>query len=371
MSSTSEASVSWAQALAWRMGQQFLDSPSAGSVAEVVRRLGAVLSADDSLADLAVRTRLANSSPGDVAVSLADGEVIEVFAFRGAKHYLAADEGGIYLALRSAGRQWELASWVEHYRLTPADWPDFRAAVRAALTDGPLTVVELGRSLARQRAYRHLRPVFDAGATTLIKSLMWQGDVSFGPRRDGVPTLQRLDTNPLWRPIPDLEEAGPRAITGYLRAYGPATLDHLHYWFGEGLSAGRKRLARWFSELGDRLAAVDVDGTLAYVVRDDVEALAAAVPSDAVRLLPAHDQWAIGPGTSDAHVTPPVLRDLITRKANPVVVGGVVRGTWTRHGDELTLAWFGEGRRPDEGIRREADRLADIVGRDLRLVFPQ
>ena len=78
-----------------------------------------------------------------------------------------------------------------------------------------------------------------------------------------------------------------------------------------------------------------------------------------------------GPGTSDAHVTPPALRDLITRKANPVVVGGVVRGTWTRHGDKLTLAWFGEGRRPDEGIRREASRLADVVGRGLRLVFPQ
>jgi hypothetical protein len=123
-----------------------------------------------------------------------------------------------------------LTRWAEHYRLTPADWPDFRAAVRAALTNGPLTVVELGQVLTQQRAYRHLRPVFDAGATTLIKALMWQGDVSFGPRRDGVPTLQRLDTNPLWRPILDLEEAGPRAITAYLRAYGPATLDHLHYW---------------------------------------------------------------------------------------------------------------------------------------------
>jgi hypothetical protein len=116
---------------------------------------------------------------------------------------------------------------------------------------------------------------------------------------------------------------------------------------------------------------VDVDGTLAYVVRDDVEALEAAAPSEAVRLLPAHDQWVIGPGTSDAHVTPPVLRDPITRKANPVVVGGVVRGTWTRHGDDLTLAWCGEGHRPDEAIRREADRLADIVGRDLRVVLAQ
>jgi hypothetical protein len=304
-----------------------------------------------------------------VAVALADGELIEVFAFRGAKHYLSADEGGIYLALRSAGRQWELASWVEHYRLAPSDWPEFRAAVRMALSDGPLTVVELGQALARYPAYRHLQPIFDAGAGTLIKPLTWQGDVSLGPSRDGRQTLQRLDSNPRWRTFPDLEEAGRRAVMAYFLTYGPATLDHLHYWLGEGLSAGRKRLATSFSELGDRLAAVDVDGTLAYVVRDDVDALDGTVPSDAVRFLPGHDQWVIGPGTKDVHITPTALRDLVTRKANPVVVGGVVRGTWSRDGDEVTVTWLDERRRPDNEIGREAGRLANILGRDLHLVF--
>ncbi len=90
-------------------------------------------------------------------------------------HYLSPEEGGVYLAVRSAGRQWELPSWVEFYRLTPEDWPDFRAAVREALSDGPLTIAELGRALTAQRAYRHLEPVFDEGAGTLIKPLTWQG----------------------------------------------------------------------------------------------------------------------------------------------------------------------------------------------------
>ncbi len=59
-----------------------------------------------------------------------------------------------------------------------------------------------------------------------------------------------------------------------------------------------------------------------------------------VRLLPGHDQWVMGPGTKDVHVTPPALRDLMTRKANPVIVGGVVSGTWARKGDELTVTWL-------------------------------
>ena len=288
MSTSTEASVTWAQALAWRMERQLLDPVGSESVAGVVRRLGAVLSMDESLAELAVRTRRATSRPGELAAALADGEVIKAFAFRGSMHYLSPEEGGIYLALRSAGRQWELPSWVEYYRLAPSDWPDFRAAVRAALSDGPLTVVELGEALARHRAYRHLKPVFDEGAGTLIKPLTWQGDMSFGPPRDGQPTFQRLDSNPRWRGIPDLDDAGPRAITAYFRTYGPATLDHLHYWLGDGLSAGRRRLEAWFAELGDRLVAVDVEGTAAYVVREDVDALEAvasigggAVPSRA------------------------------------------------------------------------------------------
>ncbi len=191
MTTSTEASVTWAQALAWRMERQLLDPVGPASVAGVVRRLGAVLSMDESLAELAVRTRCATSRPGQLARALAEGTIIKAFAFRGSMHYLSPEDGGVYLALRSAGRQWERPSWVEYYQLTAADWPDFRAAVRDALSDGPLTVVELGDVLTKRRVYRHLKPVFDEGAGTLIKPLTWQGDMSFGPPRDG-PTSSLL-----------------------------------------------------------------------------------------------------------------------------------------------------------------------------------
>ncbi|MEP7088780.1 MAG: crosslink repair DNA glycosylase YcaQ family protein [Nocardioidaceae bacterium] len=367
MSRPTETSVTWARALAWRMERQLLDPIGSESVAGVVHQLGAVLSMDESMAELAVRTRQETSRPGELAAALGEGEVIKTFAFRGSMHYLSPQEGGIYLALRSAGRQWELPSWVEHYRLTASDWPDFRATVRAALSDGPLTVNELGQAVTRHRAYQHLKPVFEEGAGTLIKALAWQGDMSIGSSRGGLHTFQRLDSNPRWQGIPDLEDAGPRAITAYLRTYGPATPEHLHYWLGNGLSAGRKRLTSWLCELGDRLTGVDVEGTEAYVVREDVDAMEATPPSEAVRLLPGHDQWVIGPGTKDLHVTPSSRRDLMTRKANPVIHGGVVCGTWARKGNELTVTWLDERPRPQEAIAREVDRLAHLVGRDLHL----
>jgi hypothetical protein len=57
----------------------------------------------------------------------------------------------------------------------------------------------------------------------------------------------------------------------------------------------------------------------------------------------------------------------MTRKANPVIVGGVVSGTWARKGDEITVTWLDERRRPVEAIEREAGRLAGILDRDLRI----
>ena len=367
MSSPSDLRVTWGQALAWRMGRHLLDPIGSGSVDGVVRRLGAVLSMDESLAELAVSSRCQTARPGELAAALADGAVIKAFAFRGAVHYLAPEDGGVYLAVRAAGRQWELRSWVDHYRLAPSDWPDFRAAVRDALADGPLTVPQLGEALGRRRAYRHLRAVLEDDGWALLKALTWQGDMSIGPPVDGQPAFQRLDTNPRWRGVPALEEAGPRAVTAYLATYGPATRDHLHYWLGSGLSAGRRRLDGWIDGLGDRLVPVDVEGTTAYVLAEDVGSLAASRPSEAVRFLPGHDQWVMGPGTKDVHVTPAPRRELVTRKANPVVLGGVVCGTWARRADEVAVTWLDERPPPVVALEEEVQRLARFLDRDLRL----
>ena len=47
MGTDAEVSITWAQALGWRMERHLLDPVGSESVAEVVRRLGAVLSMDE------------------------------------------------------------------------------------------------------------------------------------------------------------------------------------------------------------------------------------------------------------------------------------------------------------------------------------
>jgi hypothetical protein len=349
------------------MQRHLLEPVGNQSTADVVKRLGAVLATDEASAELAVGARRVGSRSGDLRQAFSSGEVIKVFAFRGAMHYLSPDDGGAYLALRSAGRQWELPSWQKYYELKATDWPGFREAVREALEEGPLTITELGAAVTRKSAYRHLRPVFADGAGTLIKPLTWQGDMSFGPPRDGKPTFQRLAVNARWTGIWDLDEAGPYAILQYVRSYGPATHDHIHYWLGDGLSAGRKRLQGWLGQLGSRLAAVDVDGDTAYTVSEDVDALMTTRPTEAVRLLPGHDQWVMGPGTKDQHVVPPALRTAVTRKANLVVVGGCVSGTWLAKGGDIEVTWYERsGALPRSALMEQVDRLATMTGQQLR-----
>jgi DNA glycosylase AlkZ-like len=191
--------------------------------------------------------------------------------------------------------------------------------------------------------------------------------MSFAPSRDGRATFQRLDTNPRWDGVPDLDEAGMRAVEAYFRAYGPATPDHLRYWLGEGLGAGRKRIRSWIAAVGDRLAAVDVDGESTYVLREHLEELTSTTARTTIRLLPGYDQWVLGPGTADAHVVPPARRTLVSRQANVVIACGRVSGTWSLTDDQVVVAWFTEAAPPaPEALAGEVFRLATILDRPLQ-----
>jgi Winged helix DNA-binding domain len=364
-----ELSVTWPRALGWRLGRHLLAPVGDQQPGEVVRRLGAVLSMDESLAEIAVRVRMQDSQTGVLARALASGEIINAFAFRGSMHYLSAEDGGAYLAIRCAGRQWELPSWQQYYELTPSDWPRFREAVREALSEGPLTIAELGAVLTSRAAYRHLRPVFDEGAGTLIKPLTWQGDIGFGPRRGRHRTVQRLDHNPRWAGMWDLDDAGRHAVARYFASYGPTDADLVHYWLGNGLSAGTRRLRGWLYDLRDQLVSVDVEGQTRHILREDAESLLAAEPSPVVRFLPGHDQWVMGPGTRETHIVPPGRRTLVTHKASLVTAGGVVRGTWAVKDDELAVKWLDNDTPSREDLAQETGRLATIFGRPLDLVL--
>ncbi len=147
-------------------------------------------------------------------------------------NYLLPEDAGTYLALRAVGRQWELNSWREFYRLEPADWTVLRTVVRDALSSGPLSQRELADAVVRDARFSHLTGALTDKSCTFLKPFAWQGDLSLAPPRDGALMLQSPVLALGWSGIPEVEDAGPRAVRAYLSAYGPATVGHLQYWLG-------------------------------------------------------------------------------------------------------------------------------------------
>jgi hypothetical protein len=319
---------------------------------------------------LAIRRRLARPAPAAVQRAVDDGDLIKTYAFRGATHLMAVADAGTYLALRGANRQWELPSWQSHDDLRPEDWPTLRAAVREALAAAPLTQPELVDAVTSAPRFRHLRSGLADPSHTLLKPLAWQGDLCFGPARDGQHTFQLCEAVPGWTGLPALAEAGPAAVLAYLAGYGPVTRAQVHYWLVAGLSAGRRRVDGWLDSLvGDGVGKVVVDGEPLLVPSDQVDDLEAQEPADSVTLLPGHDQWVLGVGTADERVVPPARRGVVTRGANLVLRAGVVAGTWKATATQLLVSGFPEaGAPPGTGLAEEARRLAGLLGRELDVV---
>ena len=162
--------------------------------------------------------------------------------------------------------------------MAPGDWPAFREAVREAVAEGPLTREELAVAVARRRPFRAAAAGLVSSSDTLLKALMWQGDLCFGPAREGKGTVQGMHQVKRWAGLPDIDDAGRWAVEAYIRTYGPTSTDGVQYYLGAGLSAGRKALRGWL-EISDRLVVVDIDGEGLLLFADDVDDLTSTVTS--------------------------------------------------------------------------------------------
>ena len=80
--------TSWAQVVAWRMQQQWLEEPGRASTVSIVRRLCGVQSQVPSAAALAVAVRQSRPDPEGVHEALRTKELMRTWAMRGTLHAL-------------------------------------------------------------------------------------------------------------------------------------------------------------------------------------------------------------------------------------------------------------------------------------------
>jgi Winged helix DNA-binding domain len=185
-----------------------------------------------------------------------------------------------------------------------------------------------------------------------------------GPASGNRVTFTRPDRLlPAWTGLPEPDEAARAVVPAYLRAHGPATMERFDVWLTRGTS--RKGMLRsWFAALGDDLVTVDVEGTSAYLLAEDADDLAGTAPTAAVRLLPAFDQYVLGPGTAATEILASERRAEVSRAAgwiSPVVVAaGRAAGVWDRDGREIDVQLFDDGP-PAGALDAAIERMREVV----------
>ncbi|MFC4913463.1 DNA glycosylase AlkZ-like family protein [Actinomadura gamaensis] len=367
--------VTWAQALAWRMRRQYVESPSGASAVEVAGRLAGVQAQVASAADLAVRIRqyapsgtasaVASGTASAVefgtaaavefgtAAAVASGALVKTWAMRGTLHLLPAGDAPAYLALCAAPRTWEKKSWQKNFGATPGDVEAIAEAARAALADGtPLTREQLTTAIVEETGSTHLAEVLGSGWGPLLKPLAWTGVLCHGPSRGNRVTFVR----PPWESLPPVEDAARTVVRAFLGAHGPATPEAFDAWLVR--SANRKKDVRaWFEAAG--LAEVDVEGTPMFVLDDHLDDLLSTEPSESVRLLGPFDQYVLAGGTGSPHLVPPAHRSAVSRTAgwiSPVVLfQGRVAGVWDAADPSAAPTLFEDV--PVPALNSELDRV--------------
>jgi hypothetical protein len=352
------------QVLSWRMRRQFLDRPEDVSAATVVERLCGVQAQVVSAAEQAVAVRRA-SGAGE---ALQRRKLIKVWAMRGTLHLLTAGSAGAYLSLLAAARTWEKGAWQRTFA-TAAQVDAITDAVRGVLPGQVLSREELTRAIVAKIRDETLAELLASGWGTVLKPLAWQGYLCHGPSGGNRVTFTSPETwVDGWTGLPDPVEAAERVVPAYLGAFGPATMESFDQWLIRGASK-KASLRKWFAGLVESgvLTEVSVGGRAAYARTADLDDIAAAEPLPGVRLLPAFDQFVLGPGTKDDQVIAPERRALISRTGGwispVVVVGGRVAGTWESTAQGIAVTLFAEaGPVPEDELTSEASYIARVIG---------
>ena len=235
-------------------------------------------------------------------------------------------------------------------------------AVHDSLRDGPLQRDDFHQALRERLPAELLRWCKGCGSHHVHPSL-WRATGIRGVLaivgRDGRSAVFGLPPE-----VPAMEDPGAELARRFLRAYGPARPKLLADWAGLASSHAK---ALW--ERAGELTPVGLDGTKAWVLADDVDALVDGARPDGVRLLPNLDPLAAA-RDRELLVPDPELRKRIWRQLGGpgiVLAWGEPAALWrpAKKGKRLVvtvepLARLTSAAKDELAV--EADRIAPFRG---------
>ena len=380
-SSTAPAlSTDWSRVLAVRLARQgLIERTGPDGLVDVVGRLIGLHAQVMSSAELQAGARIDGLRPTDIRDALwSKRTLVKTWAFRQTLHLLTPDDlAEFVLAARSLER-WHTPAWLRYFNMTEEGVAEVTDAIGAALSDRPMTRVEVVDAVVKRVGRPHLREDMLTGWGTFLGPAAQRGQLVFGPSEGrNVAFVQpsawlgrRIQT--AGADLTAADEALGRLIGRYLSAFPGSSREMIARWWGGGRMAG---VTRALKALPTPLVEIDVEGTRGLVREEDLDVLAGASPEHPLRLLPGFDPFTnelprrVDSVLGDGH------HDLVHRTAGwvtpIVVIDGRVAGTWEiaagKGGAGSVIVqrfhrWRGGARRE---LGEEVDRIAAFLDRPL------
>jgi hypothetical protein len=366
--------LTWDRVAAWRAGRHHLGQRAPRSVLlDVTGGICGLHAQLMSSAELTAWARVGDLEPEDVSNALwRDRTLVKTWAMRGTLHLLPAAEYRLWQAALSRFRHYTKPAWLRGFRITQEQLDLLLAAVPEALAGPPLTREELADAVASLTGHPELAEKVMGSWGSLLKPSAYRGELCFAPNAGQNVRFTRPDRGLDLGPPVDPDVAAAEVTRRFLAANGPATRDDYARWWG--LSPAEA--GRLIAALGDEVTAVDVEGTAAWLLAEDVEAVTTADRVPSVRLLPAFDQYVVAATRHADHLLPGPYRDRVYRPQGwltPVLsVGGTMLGVWRheRKGARVTVQvepFVPLPRWARPALEPEAERLATFLGGSLDL----
>jgi len=337
------------------------------TIADAVRRLGAVQAQDFVASKWVLGARVPGSVSADVDAALESREVVRSWPMRGTLHILPTERLRPILSITGARELRRATLTHRTLELDDAVYRRARAVAERELAGGAMSREELlaawedaGISTAGQRGYH------------LIWWLALEAVVCCGPVEGRTQRFVLLDE---WAPqrggLPDREEVLAGLLTAYVVGHGPVTVQDFAWWAGLTLGDARTALAA----AGDAVTVFDDERFVAADAGWAADPDAAAPRATGRHALAAFDEYFLG-YRDRAPVCEPLHAGRVVPGGNGVfqpilVAGGVVEGLWkvarARGGASVALHGF-DGDLEPARYRSALARWARFTGQRLDAV---
>jgi hypothetical protein len=372
-------SATWPQVLAFRLQRQgVIERRPASELTDVIGRMIGLHAQVMSSAELQAAARIDGLRPADVRDALWDRRsIVKTWAFRQTLHLLTADDLAEFVVAARSLERWHTPAWLRYFKMTEAGVSEVIDAIGDALSDRPMTRVEVVDAVVERVRRPHLRQDMLTGWGTFLGPAAQRGQLVFGPS-EGRNVAFVDPTDWLGRPIgvdqdpAAADVARGRLIGRYLAVFPGSSRAMIGRWWG-----GRATVTKALGLVPDRLVEVDVEGTRGLVREEDLDALARTTPVHGARLLPGFDPFTNELPRRVDSVLKPADHDAVHRVAGwvtpIVVIDGRVAGTWEIASGKAGAAtvvvqpfgrWRGGARRE---LAPEVERIAAFLDRALRL----